>query len=157
MSLIWIHEDAITLDHPVMDAAGSHAEPIFIWDTDRHDTLGYSLKRRMFIYECALDLNIPIYANNPYTVLTALSKGRAIYAANSPDPHIKDILSDLNESYDVVIIEAPSLTQVPDDTETGRFFRFWNKAKKTALVHSREQAVHGRDPQETDVKDKLSS
>jgi len=74
VTLIWVHEDAITLDHPVSQAAGPHAQAIFIWDTEEHDRRNYSAKRRVFIYECAQD--------------------------------------------------------------TGRFFRFWNRAKKSALTHS---------------------
>ena len=136
MSLVWVHEDAITLDHSVFDAAGPDAQPVFIWDTDEHDRRGYSLKRRVFIYECAQDLNITIYVGNPLDVLTALAEGETIYAAGSPDLYILEIISDLREAQNVVIIDAPRLAHIPADTDTGRFFRFWNRAKNSALTHS---------------------
>lgn len=141
MSVVWIHEDAITLDHPVVQHAGPAAGPVFIWDTDEHDRRGYSLKRRVFIYECAHDLDIPIYAGNPCDILTALADGQTIYAATSPNPYIKEILSDLHESHDVVTLNAPCLAHVPANTDTGRFFRFWNRAKKSALTHSSETLI----------------
>ena len=136
MSFIWVHEDAITLDHPVFDAAGQATQPVFIWDTDEHDRRGYTLKRRVFIYECAHDLEIPIYVGDPYEILADLSDGQKIYAASTPDPYIRNILSDLSDNHDVAIIETPKLAHVPDDTEAGRFFRFWNRAKKSAMTHS---------------------
>ncbi len=144
MNLIWVHEDAITLDHPVFSAAGPEASPIFIWDTDEHDRRGYSAKRRVFIYECAHDLNIPIYTGDPYDVLTALSDGGRIYAAASPDPYIRNVISDLRDHHDVITIEAPELAQIPDDTDTKRFFRFWNRAKKSAMTHSSDVLIEDR-------------
>jgi len=138
MSIIWVHEDAITMDHPVFQSAGADARPVFIWDTKEHDRRAYSLKRRVFIYECAHDLDIPIYAGNPLEILSALSDGQPIYAAGSPDPYIQQALSDLQQDHTVILVEAPRLAQIPADTDTGRFFRFWNRAKKSALTHSSE-------------------
>ena len=140
MNLVWIHEDAINLDHPAVSAAGPSAEPIFIWDTEEHDRRGYTMKRRVFIYECAQDLNIPIYAGDAYEVLSALSQdGGAIYAAASADPYIRGVLADLRDEHDVEVLETPRLAQVPANTDTGRFFRFWNRARKSALTHSKDR------------------
>ena len=144
MSIVWLHEDAITLDHPAVTAAGPDAQPVFIWDTEEHDRRNYSFKRRVFIYECAHDLNVPIYAGNPYEILTTLAQGGAIYAAGSPAPYVKEALSDLQDSHEVVIIDAPRLAHIPANTDTGRFFRFWNRAKKSALTHSSETLVEDR-------------
>lgn len=141
MSLVWVHEDAMTLDHPALSAAGSGARPIFIWDTQEHDRREYALKRRVFIYECAHELNIPIYAGEAYSVLTALAQGDTIYAASSPDPYIRDILTDLRNEHDVVIVDTPQLASIPANTDTGRFFRFWNRAKKSAMTHSKDSLL----------------
>jgi hypothetical protein len=141
VSLIWVHEDAITLDHPIVNAAGVDARPVFIWDTAEHDRREYSLKRRVFIYECAHDLDIPIYAGDPCEILRALPDGETLYAAESPDPYIRQVLSDLRDSHEVVVIDARGLAEIPPNTDTGRFFRFWNKAKKSALTHSSETLI----------------
>ncbi len=134
MRLIWIHEDAMTLDHPVVVAAGDEAKPIFIWDTVRHDHLGYSLKRRMFIYESVLDLDIPIYAGDTYASLMELSAGQPIYAADTPDPYVQDMLRRLRETQEVFVIDAPAFVDIPEGTDTKRFFRFWNQAKASAMM-----------------------
>lgn len=144
MSLVWIHEDAISLDHPVVSLAGETAHPVFIWDSTEHDRRDYTLKRRLFIYECAHDLDIPIYAGDPFEILTALADGGPIYAARSADPYIRDILSDLKAEHDVKTVEGPQLAFVPEDTDTGRFFRFWNRVKKSALTPSSHLRIVGR-------------
>lgn len=136
MTLIWVHEDAITLDHPVSQAAGPHAQAIFIWDTEEHDRRNYSAKRRVFIYECAHDLNIPIYVGDPYVVLKRLADAGCIYTTSTPDPYINAVISDLRADLEVITIDGPELAKIPANTDTGRFFRFWNRAKKSALTHS---------------------
>lgn len=141
MSLIWVHEDAIRLDQSIYDVAGPDSQPVFIWDSQEHNRREYSLKRRVFIYECAHDLNIPIYAGDPRGILPALSSGQTIYAIGSPNPYIQQILFDLRESQKVVIIEAPCLAHIPANTDTGRFFRYWNRAKKSALTQSSEPSI----------------
>ncbi len=138
MSVIWIHEDAITLDHPAVTMAGEGAEIIFIWDTERHDEKAYSLKRRVFIYECALDLGVKIMAGHPYNVLRELVGEQTIYTAWSPDPDYREIIADLRDTHEVKVIEAPGLVSVPDDVDTKRFFRFWNRAKKSAMTRSHQ-------------------
>jgi len=144
MNIVWIHEDAITLDHPVMDAAGRAAQPIFIWDTKEHDCREYSAKRRVFIYECAHDLGVPIYTGDPHEILPALANGGRIFAAESSDSYIRDVISGLSEEYNAVMVAAPDLTQIPENTDTGRFFRFWNQAKKSALTHSSHASMEDR-------------
>lgn len=141
MTLVWIHEDAISVDHPAVQAAGASARPVFIWDTDEHDRRGYTLKRRIFIYESAHDLNIPIYAGDSFEVLKALSEGQKIYAAETPDPYISGVLKTLGEGQKVEIVEGPCLAEVPANTDTGRFFRFWNRARKSALTHSEDSMI----------------
>ncbi len=141
MTLIWIHEDAITLDHPVVQAAGPTAKPVFVWDTDEHDRRGYSLKRRVFIYECALALEVPIYAGEALDVLSSLSGEGKIYAAATADPYINGVLSDLRRHHRVEVLDSPQLAYVPANTDTGRFFRFWNRARKSALTHSKENLI----------------
>lgn len=136
--IIWVHEDALSLDHPVMAAAGANAQPVFIWDTHNHDALGYSLKRRVFIFECALDLDIPIYAGTPQSILREVANGRAIYAATSPDPYIMRVLVDLQKDHEVVPVDARPFASIASDVDTRRFFRFWNHVKKTAMLSTQE-------------------
>lgn len=134
MSLVWVHEDAITLDHPVMTAAGQNAQPVFIWDSKHHDAQAYSLKRRVFIFECVVDLGIPIYVGTPADILKDLAGDQAIYTAVSPDPYIQDVIAELKQTQDIVTVENRAFAAISEDADTRRFFRYWNQAKKTALL-----------------------
>jgi len=131
----------MTLRHPAVDAAGPEAQPVFIWDTASHDAREYTLKRRVFIYECALDLDIPIYVGDSYSVLLELAKGQDVFAAETPDPIISNVLTSLAEHLNVSTREQPSFLHVPANTDTGRFFRFWNRSKKSALTHSKDSLI----------------
>lgn len=133
----------MTLDHPAIQAAGEGAEIVYIWDTERHDAKEYSLKRRVFIYETALDLGVKIIPGHPYNVLREIAGELPIFTAWSPDPDYREIISDLRDTHEVTVIEAPGLVSVPDDVDTARFFRFWNRAKKSAMTPS--NATHGLD------------
>jgi hypothetical protein len=158
MNLVWVHEDAISLDHPAALAAGPSARAIFIWDTEEHDRRGYTLKRRVFIYECALDLDIPIYVGDAFEVLSSLSEGHTkIYAAASVDPYILGVLKDLRDEHQIEVVDAPRLANVPANTDTGRFFRFWNRARKSALTHSRDSLTAESLPNDGPEKNSLVS
>jgi hypothetical protein len=135
-ALVWVNLDNITLDHPVMDAAGSEARAIFIWDGAEMNARHYSLKRRVFIFECVQDLGVPIYVGDPVDILSALAEEADILTAHTPDPYVRDVLADLRDTHTVRVIDTPTLAVVPAGTDTGRFFRFWNKAKRSALTHS---------------------
>lgn len=136
--IIWINFDAMTLNHPVVDAGGPDAQAVFIWDDAEFNARDYSLKRRVFIFECAQDLGVPIYAGDPVDILSALAGEGTILTARTPDPYVRDVLADLRDTNTVRVIETPALAVVPEGTDTGRFFRFWNRAKRSALTHSQE-------------------
>lgn len=151
MSLVWVHEDAMTLDHPVFRAAGPEAQPIFIWDSAEHERRGYSFKRRVFIFECAYDLNIPIHYGPSLEVLTELADDHVIYAAAAHDPDLGAVFSKLGKTHDVRIIPGDPLVEIPSNTDTGRFFRFWNRARKSALTHSADRLFETKMTSSSDV------
>lgn len=128
-ALVWIHEDAIRASHPVMDVAGEGAQAVFIWDTSLHQAREYSLKRLVFIYECAAALDIPIYAGRTEDILAQLAEGRPIYAARTPDLMYRDIIEDL----EITEVDDDVFIDIPSDTDVKRFFRFWKMARKSAL------------------------
>ena len=43
--LVWLHEGALRLTHPVFAAGGLHAATIFIWDRDRIAASHVGIKR----------------------------------------------------------------------------------------------------------------
>ena len=142
-ALIWLHEDALRGDHPIFKAAGEGAEAVFIWDDDYFKSEGYSLKRLVFIYELLTDLNVTCLKGETAQALKAYAQDRDIWIPETPNPVFKAIITELKDSHKVLkdshkvtcVPDVP-LVIVPDDVDLGRFFRFWNKAKKSALSPS---------------------
>ena len=132
-ALIWLHEDALRMDHPVFKAAGEGAETIFIWDDAYFQSEGYSVKRLVFIYELLAGLNITCLKGETQTVLNSYANGRVIFVPETPNPKFKAIISGLDG---VTTTPDVPLVIVADDVDLRRFFRFWNKAKKSALSPS---------------------
>ena len=136
-NLIWVHEDALRDDHPAYIAAPYDTRRVFVWDKDDFQARGYSLKRLVFLHECLQDMTVDVIAGHTKEVLSALNPDR-LYTAQTHDPARRAIISALRETCDVIQTPDAVLTEVSDDTELGRFFRFWNKARRSAMSFSSE-------------------
>ena len=55
--LVWLHEGALRLTHPVFAAGGPDATTIFIWDRDRLAASHVGIKRQLFIYETLAEMS----------------------------------------------------------------------------------------------------
>lgn len=132
--IIWVHEDALGLDQPVFEQAGEGAARIFIWDEAYFKGQGYSLKRLVFIYECLLDIpKLILYKGDTRTVLAQLTRGRKLFVAATPNPELQHIVKVVSEYCDATLISALPFSAISDNADMGRFFRYWNGARKSAL------------------------
>jgi len=139
--LVWIHEDALRATHPVFDAASDGARAIFIWDSARFDAAFIGSKRRLFIYQTLVEMDVDIIAGKTADILSsraACEDVSRLVVAETPNPAIHAALATVRRTCPDLqidtIAETPfvSLAATPD---LGRFFRYWNKAKKSALRH----------------------
>ncbi|WP_409432227.1 hypothetical protein ACJ3XI_08380 [Litorimonas sp. RW-G-Af-16] len=135
-NIIWIHEDAMRADHPVVFQAGEQAEAVFIWDAAYFEAQGYSAKRLVFIYECLMDLPVVLYVGETETALRELVSGGRLFVPTTPNPYFNTILDNLSGDIDVTQVPDIPLVIAPDDVDLKRFFRFWNKVRKSALTSS---------------------
>lgn len=131
--LIWIHEEALRLTHPVFNAVPSGTRAVFIWDDDYFKTLNYSLKRLIFIYETLCELPVDILRGNAVSVIKELTPSR-LYAPSTSKPHITSVIDQLKTITEVEIIPDEVFVQIPETTDFKRFFKYWSSAEKTALL-----------------------
>lgn len=129
--IVWVHEDALRQSHPVFSAAGA-AKAYFVWDNDYFKQQNYTAKRLLFIYECLLEMDVTIIEGETESVLRELSEGR-IYTAKTINPYFKTILENLSRESEIHITPDELFSQIPYDTDMGRFFRFWNKGRKSMM------------------------
>jgi len=141
--LIWLHEGALRRSHPVFATASPGSSAVFIWDDDRLAASHVGMKRRLFIYETLAELAgevaLEVHAGTADGLLPRIAKAKGvsrILMPASPDPA-------LLASFGTVRLAAPDFAfELIDDTpfvtlanqpDLGRFFRYWNKAKKAAM------------------------
>tara|TARA_B100000683_G_scaffold10182_2_gene11256 strand:- start:230 stop:673 length:444 start_codon:yes stop_codon:yes gene_type:complete len=139
--LVWIHEDALRATHPVFDVATDGARAVFIWDSARFDAAFIGSKRQLFIYQTLIEMDVDIIAGQTAEILSSLVAAEDVnrlVVAETPNPAIHAALGTVRGNCPDLpidnIAETPfvSLAAPPD---LGRFFRYWNKAKKGALRH----------------------
>ena len=139
--LVWIHEDALRATHPVYKSASDGARAIFIWDSARFDAAFIGSKRQLFIYQTLSEMDVDVIAGKTAPILSSLVASEDVtrlLVAETPNPAIHAELSTVGRACPDLqidnIAETPfvSLAAPPD---LGRFFRYWNKAKKGALRH----------------------
>lgn len=130
-NIVWVHEDALSQSHPVFSAAGT-ALAVFIWDNEYFKAQGYTVKRLLFIYECLLEMDVTILEGEMEPVLRDISQGN-IYTAKTLNPYFLNILNNLKDASTVHITPDEIFSQIPYDTDMGRFFRFWNKGRKSMM------------------------
>ena len=141
--LVWLHEGALRLTHPVFAAGGPDAVTIFIWDRDRLAASHVGIKRQLFIYETLAEMSesrsLDIHEGRAEEVLPRLAAqagaGRVL-VPSSPDPALRAEIGAIRRAapgLEIVEINETPFVTLAKKTDLGRFFRYWNKARKSAL------------------------
>ena len=141
--LVWLHEGALRLTHPVFAAGGPDAATIFIWDRDRLAASHVGIKRQLFIYETLAEMSesrsLDIHEGRAEEVLPRLAAqagaGRVL-VPSSPDPALRAEIGAIRRAapgLEIVEINETPFVTLAKTTDLGRFFRYWNKARKSAL------------------------
>ena len=141
--LVWLHEGALRRTHPVFSAAANTAPAVFIWDDERLSASYAGLKRRLFIYETlaelAGDMALEIHAGKAEALLPRLAEAKGasrILMPASPDPAMLASFGAVRQAapgLDFTLIEDTPFVTLAKPPDLGRFFRYWNKAKKGAM------------------------
>ena len=141
--LVWLHEGALRLTHPVFAAGGLHAATIFIWDRDRLAASHVGIKRQLFIYEPLVEMSescsLDIHEGRAEEVLLRLAAqagaGRVLVPSSS-DTALRAEIGAIRRAapdLEIVEIEETPFVTLANTPDLGRFFRYWNKARKSAL------------------------
>ena len=139
---IWLHEEALSLSHPVFQAAPENTPAIFIWDEAYLRAQQYSLKRLVFIDECVADLGI-LAVDTPCSLGTAdwlkLSEYQTIYIPASVNPWINTIIADVRTHKNVHVVPTslafPMDSSLDSNQEYRRFYAYWRQLEKNLFAH----------------------
>jgi hypothetical protein len=133
--LIWVHEEALRLSHPVFKAVPNGTKAIYVWDDAYFRQANYSLKRLIFIYETLCELPLEIIRGNTANSLRELAPS-TLYLPATNNPLIAEIINDLKTTLPAEIIEDEAFVVIKKPIEFRRFFQYWNKAEKTAFLNN---------------------
>ena len=133
--LIWLHEDALRVDHPVFTAAGSDYPAFFIWDDAYLQAMDYGFKRLVFIYESLCELPLTILHGDQQDCLSGLARqhGGRIFVPATPNPLLQGSFERLQQEFEVDVIADTPFVELAREPDLKRFFRYWNKARKAAM------------------------
>mgnify|MGYP005730085639 FL=1 len=141
--LVWLHEGALRLTHPVFAAGGPDAATIFIWDRDRLAASHVGIKRQLFIYETLAEMSesrsLDIHegrAEEMLPRLVAQAVAGRVLVPSSLDPALRAEIGAIRRAVpdlEIVEIEETPFVTLANTPDLGRFFRYWNKARKSAL------------------------
>lgn len=130
-TLIWIHEEALRVTHPVFTSAPQGTRAVFVWDDKYFQQLDYSLKRLIFIYETLCELPVDIIRGDIIAVFKDLNPSQ-IFVPMSTKPHLVKLTDQLKSQTHIETIEDDMFVDLPEKTDLKRFFKYWNLAQETA-------------------------
>jgi hypothetical protein len=132
--LIWLHEDALRISHPVFKAAPAQAKAVYVWDDGYFREANYSLKRIVFIYETLCELPVDIIHGDTFDVIREFTPS-SVYVPTTHNPFIMSIVTSLKSIATVHMVEDEAFAAIKRPIQFRRFVQYWNKAEKTAFLH----------------------
>ena len=132
MELFYIHDKALGSNCSIFSRTNSETKAVFIWDDYYFKQRGYSLKRLVFIYETLCSMPVDIIHGTTVDVINMLAPKKIITSFTADLP-IQKIFKDISKQFELEFVYQPSFSQIDDSFEFKRFFKYWNKARKSAL------------------------
>jgi hypothetical protein len=133
--LFWLHDEA--LRKPEAYQPGDRL--VYLWDPHYVAQQAWSLKRRVFIYECLVALQAEIYVGQPaefWLAFLAQTPDQTVYVAGALDPLLQAWLASCPSEVPLVAGSNPSHFLLPDlhPTRLKRFSHFWPAQAKVLGV-----------------------
>ena len=132
-AIIWLHDKALNLPQLSALGASQQSPALFIWDDDYFRSRAYALKRLVFIYETLCALPVEIVQGDTLVVMQQRAP-ETIKTFFSADTRIRAITDRLAQEHRVEVIRPRPFVPIDADYQFKRFFKYWNKAKRTALL-----------------------
>ena len=133
--LVWLHEDALSMDHPVFDGAAPGSLAVFVWDDAYLQEMDFGFKRLLFIYQTLLELDVRIVRGDLVDSLSRLAReqGGVVRVPETPNPRVQQVVEQLRDEFEVDVVAGRPFVSLPREPDLRRFFRYWNKARGAAM------------------------
>lgn len=136
--MVWAHDYAMRPGSPAFAAApaqgGGAAPAVFVFDEEWIASERVSLKRLVFLYECALELPVSIRKGPVVETVLAFARehgARTVVTTASVSPRIRGQVARLRRSIRVEAIEDEAFVDFGGrEPDLKRFSRYWSKAER---------------------------
>lgn len=143
--VFWLHDEA--LHKP--DAYQTGDRLVYLWDPNYFAQQAWSLKRRVFIYECLVALQAEIYVASPTSFwreffAQASDVSPELFVAEALDPQLQAWLAEMPAGIRVQIYRNPSLFLQADwqPSRLKRFSHFWPAQAKRLGLSAYKSSKH---------------
>jgi hypothetical protein len=133
-ALILLHEESLSMTHPVFHVAPEGAKVIYIWDDVYFQCSGYSLKRLIFIYETLCGLEVDILRGDTLSILQDIHPS-LVYIPQTNHPLLIEMIASIRKVLAVNLVADEPFVKFDKPMEVKRFFPYWSKAEKKAFLH----------------------
>lgn len=138
--LVWLTLDSAS---PRSPAAAAHpGRPcLFVIDPAWLQRERPTLKRLVFLFECLADVpGVEVIVGDPRTVISARAAALGcdgVSLADTPCPHVRAAMAEIAMRLPVEVRAWPTFCDRSRVTDLGRFSRYWQQVKQSALTPTR--------------------
>ena len=122
MQLLYIHDKGLGDNQPVFSRMAPNSRALFIWDDAYFKKRNYSLKRLVFIYETLTTMPVEIVNGKTLDIVKEIAPKKVITPYTS-DLELRRLIRGISVEF----------VHIDDNFSFTRFFKYWNKTKKTAF------------------------
>lgn len=130
----WVHDYAMRATSPALRPGWPG---VFVFDEEWIESEGLSLKRLVFLYECALELPVTTRRGRVVEAVSSFAReagAGVIVTTACPSPRIARQIEALRREFVVEVVEDEGLvgpgSRVPD---LKRFSRYWSRVERSVF------------------------
>lgn len=132
-TIIWLHEKSLSTPPKLLSLVNEKTRIIYVWDNEYFKNRGYSLKRLVFIYQTLCELPVEIIKGDTLQIFQSLNIDEIITPYTN-DLGIRKLFEEISKHLILQVITSDDFVNVDNEYDFKRFFKYWNKAKKTAFL-----------------------
>ena len=132
MQLLYIHDKGLGDNQPIFSRMTPDSKALFIWDDAYFKKRNYSLKRLVFIYETLISMPVEIVHGKTLEIVKEIAPKKVI-TPYTPDLELRLLIREMSREFELEFVYPKAFAHIDDKFDFTRFFKYWNKAKKTAF------------------------
>ena len=130
--VFWIHEDAMSLNHPVFDEFIDGDVVCFVWDAEYLKAMGYGFQRLVFIYETLCEMGVEVLRGSTVDAVAErarLAEASVVHVPATLNPALQTKIDALRARVHVEEVADSPFVDFDRPPTLRRFFGYWKKAR----------------------------